>query len=139
MSYKGGTVAPPPTYIRAPLSPCALFRVPARAQTACTNINVIDGEHFRTTGLPAGEYACSNSIEYGWCAAADYQADIRAKTIADEVCRASRARTSGPTPRPGTPEAPGTLKPSISVSYVSVGSNRAVFCILSLTGTIDGP
>ena len=55
------------TRLRAPLSPCALFRVPARAQTACTNINVIDGEHYRTTGLPAGEYACSDPIEYGWC------------------------------------------------------------------------
>eukprot|EP00966_Prymnesium_polylepis_P336363 7391545-Prymnesium_polylepis.2 len=30
-------------------------------------------------------------------------------------------------------------KPSKSVSYDSVGSNRAVFCILSLTGVIDGP
>ena len=40
---------------------------PRRAQTQCTNVNVIDGEHHRTTGLPAGQYACWNPITYGWC------------------------------------------------------------------------
>jgi hypothetical protein len=38
-------------------------------ETECTDVNVLDSEHHRTTGLSAGQYACWNPVEYGWCTA----------------------------------------------------------------------
>jgi len=36
-------------------------------KTKCTNVNAINGEDHRTTGLGPGEYACYNPVEYAWC------------------------------------------------------------------------
>jgi len=39
-------------------------------ETQCTDVEAIDGEHFRTTGLAPGQYACWNPVTYSWCPAA---------------------------------------------------------------------
>ena len=40
---------------------------PCRSQYQCTDVEVIDSEHHRTTGLAPGQYACWNPVEYRWC------------------------------------------------------------------------
>merc|ERR1712224_115782 len=37
------------------------------AEYRCTDVEVIDSEHHRTTGLAPGQYACWNPVEYNWC------------------------------------------------------------------------
>ena len=37
------------------------------AATTCTVVTDVEGEHYRTTGLAPGEYACATPIEYDWC------------------------------------------------------------------------
>ena len=39
------------------------------AATTCTVVTDVEGEHYRTTGLAPGEYACATPIEYDWCVA----------------------------------------------------------------------
>ena len=40
---------------------------PCCSQYRCTDVEVIDSEHHRTTGLAPGQYACWNPVEYNWC------------------------------------------------------------------------
>jgi len=50
------------------------------AETTCTSVTSIEGEHYRTTGLAPGEYACvTKPIEYDWCIT---QADVDAAAAA---------------------------------------------------------
>lgn len=39
----------------------------AHIATTCKEVDVIDSENHRTTGLGPGEYACYKPIEYAWC------------------------------------------------------------------------
>ena len=43
------------------------------SQTNCTNVEVIDSEHHRTTGLAPGQYACWNPISYAMCQRTNWQ------------------------------------------------------------------
>jgi len=42
-------------------------------ETDCTNVEVIDSEHHRTTGLAPGQYACWNPISYAMCQRTNWQ------------------------------------------------------------------
>ena len=44
-------------------------RIEGSADTTCTEVADITSLDYRTNGLPAGEYACSQSVDYDWCAA----------------------------------------------------------------------
>ena len=49
---------------------CANTRRPPRVQTTCVQVPFVEGEHYRTTGLAPGAYACASpAIEYSWCPA----------------------------------------------------------------------
>lgn len=39
----------------------------SHVSTTCTQVDVIDSETHRTTGLGPAEYACYNPVEYAWC------------------------------------------------------------------------
>ena len=69
-----------------------------RAQTTCTEAEVLDGEHHRTTGLAPAEYACWNPVEYAWCD------DVLGTTWQDKATAAGWALVvSSPPPSPSSP------------------------------------
>ena len=63
-SHTARASAPPSPNPTAPACP---------SQTNCTNVEVIDSEHHRTTGLAPGQYACWNPISYAMCQRTNWQ------------------------------------------------------------------
>ena len=68
------SLSPSPTAPAPAPAPAPRPTAPAcPSQTDCTNVEVIDSEHHRTTGLAPGQYACWNPISYAMCQRTNWQ------------------------------------------------------------------